>query len=137
MVKIMVTAIVVGMVGIFILHYFAYGQAPHQAHETRSEHCWRLAVWRRLCALGYCPGTAAAAVGQGSWDALFGMVRPRGGRGSYAEMSGTLKKTIEKWGDLGKLTFYNVLPLSKGAMVVSAAILLTGFLVVLETVTVR
>ena len=55
----------------------------------------------------------------------------------FAEMSGNVKKTIEKWGDLGKLTLYDVLPLSKGAMVVSAATLLTGFLVVLETVTVR
>ena len=55
----------------------------------------------------------------------------------YAEMSGTLKKTIEKWGNLGKLTFYNVVPVSKGAMVVSVVVFLTGFLVALEALTVR
>ena len=49
----------------------------------------------------------------------------------YAEMSGTLKQTIEKWGNLGKLTFYNLLPVSKGVIVIFAAGLLTGFLVIL------
>ena len=47
--------------------------------------------------IGYCPGTAAAAVGQGSWDALFGMAGLVAGSWLYAEMSGTLKNTIEKW----------------------------------------
>ena len=55
----------------------------------------------------------------------------------YAEMSGTLKQTIEKWGNLGKLTFYNLLPVPKGVVVVSAAGLLTGFLVVLQAFSAR
>ena len=39
----------------------------------------------------------------------------------YAEMSAILKRTIDKWGNLGKLTFYNVLPTPTWTVVVSAA----------------
>ena len=136
-VKIMVTAIVVGMVGIFTLHHFALVNLHTKPTKLAANIGGGLLFGAGFALIGYCPGTAAAAVGQGSWDALFGMSGLVVGSWIFAEMSGTVKKTIEKWGDLGKLTLYDVLPLSKGAMVVSAAILLTGFLVVLETVTVR
>ena len=38
--------------------------------------------------MGYCPGTAAAALGQGNCDALFGMVGLVLGSYFYAEISG-------------------------------------------------
>ena len=136
-VKIMLTAIVVGMVGIFTLHYFAKVNLHTKPTKLASNIVGGLLFGAGFALIGYCPGTAAAAVGQGSWDALFGMAGLVVGSWLYAEMSGTLKKTIEKWGDLGKLTFYNVLHVSKGAMVVSSAVLLIGFLIVLENFTVR
>ena len=135
--KIMLTAIVVGMVGIFTLHYFAMVNLHTKPTKLAPNIVGGLLFGVGFALIGYCPGTAAAAVGQGSWDALFGMAGLVAGSWLYAEMSGTLKKTIEKWGNLGKLTFFNVLPVPKGAMVVSTAILLTGFLVVLETFSVR
>ena len=133
----MVTAIVVGMVGIFTLHHFALVNLHTKSTKLTANIVGGLLFGAGFALIGYCPGTAAAAVGQGSWDALFGMAGLVVGSWIFAEMSGTVKKTIEKWGDLGKVTLYDVLPLSKGAMVVSAATLLTGFLVVLESVTVR
>ena len=136
-VKIMLTAIIVGMMGIFVLHYFAMVNLHTKPTKLAPNIVGGLLFGDGFALIGYCPGTAAAAVGQGSWDALFGMVGLVAGSWLYAEMSSTLKKTIEKRGNLGKLTFYDVLPLPKGAVVVSVAILLTGFLVVLETVTVR
>lgn len=136
-VKIMVTAIVVGMVGIFTLHHFAMVNLQTKSTKLAANIGGGLLFGGGFALIGYCPGTAAAAVGQGSWDALFGMAGLVIGSWIFAEMSGTVKKTIETWGDLGKLTFYNAFPVPKGAMVVSAAILLTGFLVVLESVTVR
>ena len=135
--KIMLTAIVVGMVGIFTLHYFAMVNLHTKPTKLAPNIVGGLLFGVGFALIGYCPGTAAAAVGQGSWDALFGMAGLVAGSWVYAEMSGTLKKTIERWGNLGKLTFYNVLPLPKGAMVVSVAFILTGFLVVLETFSVR
>ena len=132
-VKIMLTAIVVGMIGIFILHYFAKVNLHLKPTKLGPNIMGGLLFGAGFALIGYCPGTAAAAVGQGSWDALFGMAGLVAGSWLYAEMSGLLKQTIEKWGNLGKLTFYNVLPVPKGAVIVSAAVLLAGFLVILET----
>ena len=112
-VKIMLTAIVVGMVGIFTLHYFAKVNLHTKPTKLAPNIVGGLLFGVGFALIGYCPGTAAAAVGQGSWDALFGMAGLVAGSWIYAEMSGTLKKTIDKWGNLGKLTFYNVLPVPK------------------------
>ena len=131
-VKIMLTAIVVGMIGIFTLHHFAKVNLHIKPTKLAPNIVGGLLFGVGFALIGYCPGTAAAAVGQGSWDALFGMAGLVAGSWLYAEMSGTLKQTIEKWGNLGKLTFYNLLPAPKGVVVVSAAGLLTGFLVVLQ-----
>lgn len=136
-VKIMLTAIVVGMVGIFSLHHFAKVNLHTKPTKLASNIAGGLLFGTGFALIGYCPGTAAAAVGQGSWDALFGMAGLVAGSWLYAEMSGTLKMTIEKWGNLGKLTFYNVVPVSKGAMVVSVVVFLTGVLVALEALSVR
>ena len=136
-VKIMLTAIVVGMIGIFTLHYFAKVNLHLKPTKLGPNIMGGLLFGAGFALIGYCPGTAAAAVGQGSWDALFGMAGLVAGSWVYAEMSSILKQTIEKWGNLGKLTLYNVLSIPKGAVVVSAAVLLAGFLIVLETFSVR
>lgn len=136
-VKIMLTAIVVGMIGIFPLHYFAQVNLHKKPTKLASNIFGGLLFGAGFALIGYCPGTAAAAVGQGSWDALFGMAGLVAGSWLYAEMSGTLKDTVEKWGNLGKLTFDRILPAPRAATVVSVAVLLTGFLVALERLTVR
>lgn len=53
--------------------------------------------------LGYCPGTGAAALGQGNWDAIAGVVGLIAGSYLFAECSGWLGKTVMKWGERGKL----------------------------------
>jgi len=69
--------------------------------------------------LAYCPGTGAAALGQGSWDVLFGMAGLIAGSYLLAEMSGWLKKTVETWGEKVKLTLPDIprLPFAYAAAV--------------------
>ena len=135
--KIMVTAIVVGMAGIFTLYAFGKVNLHTKPTKLASNIGGGLLFGAGFALAGYCPGTAAAAVGQGSWDALFAMAGLVAGSWVFAEMSGTLKNTVEKIGDLGKLTFFDVLPLPKWVVIASAAVLMTGFLIVLETFSVR
>jgi uncharacterized membrane protein YedE/YeeE len=59
--------------------------------------------------LGYCPGTAAGALGEGRFDALWGILGMLAGAGLYAEAYPLLKRTVLAWGDLGKITFPQVL----------------------------
>ena len=52
--------------------------------------------------LGYCPGTGAAALGQGNFDAIAGVLGLLAGSYLYAETSGFLEATVLKWGNRGK-----------------------------------
>lgn len=136
-VKIMATAVAVGMAGIFALHRFAKVNLHIKPTKLGSNVIGGLVFGAGFALIGYCPGTAAAALGQGSWDALFGMAGLVAGSWVYAELSGTLKKTVETWGDLGKLTLFDVLRVPRGALVTAIAITLTGLLVTLEILSVR
>jgi len=131
-VKVMLTAVVVGMVGIFALHHFAKVNLHIKPTKLGANIIGGLVFGAGFALMGYCPGTGAAALGQGSWDAIFGMAGLVAGSWLYAELSGTLKKTVEKWGDLGKLTLAEVLHIPRGALVVILAVVLTGALVALE-----
>jgi len=131
-VKVMLTAVVVGMVGIFALHHFAKVNLHIKPTKLGANIIGGLVFGAGFALMGYFPGTGAAALGQGSWDAIFGMAGLVAGSWLYAELSGTLKKTVEKWGDLGKLTLAEVLHIPRGALVVILAVVLTGALVALE-----
>jgi uncharacterized membrane protein len=55
--------------------------------------------------LGYCPGTSAGALGEGRFDAIWGILGMLAGAGLYAEAYPAMKETVLTWGDLGKITF--------------------------------
>ena len=133
-VKIMMTAVVVGMVGIFVLHHFAKVNLHIKPTKLGPNIIGGLLFGAGFALIGYCPGTGAAALGQGSWDALFGIIGLVAGSWLYAELSGTLKKTVEKWGALGKLTLPDVLHIPRGALVAALAVIFTAALIALERI---
>lgn len=102
-VKVMLTAIIVGGIGIFSLH--AMGLVKLHIKPTRyaANIIGGLLFGIGFGLLGYCPGTGAAALGQGNWDAIAGVVGLMAGSYVFAECSGWLGKTVMKWGDRGKL----------------------------------
>jgi hypothetical protein len=59
--------------------------------------------------LGYCPGTSLGALGEGRWDAMWGIVGMLGGAALYAEAYPLMKMTVLKWGNYGKITIPQVL----------------------------
>ncbi|CAN5565507.1 YeeE/YedE thiosulfate transporter family protein [soil metagenome] len=132
--KVMMTAIVVGMIGIFVLHRFARVNLHIKPTRLGANIIGGLVFGAGFALIGYCPGTAAAALGQGSWDAMFGMVGLVAGSYLYAHFSGTLKETIEKWGDRGKLMLPEVLHLPRVAVVAIIAAAFTAGLVILDRV---
>lgn len=135
--KIMLTAIVVGMVGVFALHHFAKVNLHIKPTRIGANIIGGLLFGAGFALMGYCPGTAAAALGQGSWDALFGMTGLVAGSWVFAEFSGWSKRTIESWGDHGKLVIPDLLHLPRGAVVVGLAVTLTAILFLIENMTTR
>jgi hypothetical protein len=135
--KIMLSAIVVGMIGIFTLHHFAKVNLHIKPTRIGSNIIGGLIFGVGFALTGYCPGTAAAAVGQGSWDALFGIAGLITGSWMFAELSGWTKRTIENWGDLGKVLLPDLLHVPRGTFVVGFAVALTALLVLLQRLTTR
>ncbi len=135
--KVMLTAIVVGMVGVFALHWRAKVNLNIKPTRLASNIIGGLVFGAGFALLGYCPGTAAAALGQGNWDALLGMAGLLLGSYLYAEFSAGIKATIEKWGDKGKLMLPDLLQIPRGVFVPAFALLLIAVLFALERFTDR
>lgn len=136
-VKVMLTAIVVGMIGIFTLHHFGKVNLHLKPTRIGANIIGGLLFGTGFALLGYCPGTAAVALGQGSWDALFGMAGLIAGSWMFAELSAWTKRTVESWGDFGKVMLPDLLSVPRGVFVVCFAAALTALLAVLEYFTTR
>lgn len=123
-VKIMLTAVVVGMIGVFTLHHFAKVNLHLQPTRIGAQIIGGSLFGAGFALLAYCPGTGAAALGQGSWDVLFGMGGLMVGSYFFAEMSGRLKESVEKWGEKGKITIPDILHLPRLPFAYVTALLL-------------
>ena len=135
--KIMLTAIVVGMLGIFTLHHYAMVNLHIKPTRLGANIIGGLLFGAGFALIGYCPGTAAAALGQGNWDALFGIAGLIAGSWLFAELSGWTKRTVEKWGDLGKELLPDLLHVPRGVFVAGFCVALTALLVLLQRFTSR
>lgn len=135
--KIMLTAILVGMIGVFTLHHFGKVNLHIKPTRIGANVIGGLLFGAGFALLGYCPGTVAVALGQGSWDALFGMAGLIAGSWVFAELSGWSKRTVETWGDLGKVMLPDLLRLPRTEVVLGMAVLLIVLLLVLVRFTIR
>lgn len=103
-VKFMLSTILVGMVGVYILHDMGWVKLSIKPVILGGNILGGLIFGLGWGLLGYCPGTSAGALGEGRWDAIWGILGMLAGAAIYAEAYPGLKTTVLKWGDLGKLT---------------------------------
>lgn len=130
--KIMVTAIIVGMVGVYTLHHFAKVNLHPKPLKVGAQMIGGTLFGIGFALIAYCPGTGAVALGQGSWDVLFGIGGLIAGSYLFAELSGWLKVTVQTWGDKGKVMLPDLLPIPRGLFVSLVALLLLGVLYAME-----
>ena len=130
--KIMLTAIATGMIGIFSLH--ALGLVELHVKHTRyaANIMGGLIFGLGFGLLGYCPGTGAAALGQGNYDAIAGVLGLLAGSYLYAEMSGFLDSTVLKWGDRGKILLPDMVGVSRRVFIICFVLFLAVTLYLLE-----
>ncbi|MEZ6015484.1 MAG: YeeE/YedE thiosulfate transporter family protein [Planctomycetota bacterium] len=105
MLRVMLTAILVGSVGIHAMLSLGWidGVAIKSAHLLANA-LGGLTLGVGMAVLGYCPGTGVVAAGAGSrdaWSGLFGMVL---GAAAYAELDPWLQTNVLTVGALGKVT---------------------------------
>jgi hypothetical protein len=131
-IKVMASAIVVGMVGLFALN--RAGKIEFKLKPTRYGPIviGGLTFGAGFGLSGYCPGTAAAALGQMNWDALFVILGLVVGSYIFAEASDWLSRTIEKWGDRGKIILPDLLHVRRASFLIGFSLLLVAGLWILE-----
>lgn len=136
-VKVMLTAIVVGSLGIFALYSLGLVKLHLKPTRYAANIVGGLLFGVGFGLSGYCPGTGAAAVGQGNWDAILSGIGLMVGSYLFAEVSGKLEKTLMKVGDRGKLMLPELLGVRLATFLLFFVPLLTIGLYVLDRSTVR
>jgi hypothetical protein len=117
-VKFMLSSILVGMVGIYFLKDLGLVKLSVKGTELGANILGGLIFGMGWAFLGYCPGTAVGAVGEGRWDALWGIAGMLVGAAVFAEVFPALKATVLTWGNLGKLTLPQLLGLNHWIVIV-------------------
>jgi hypothetical protein len=104
-IKVMLTAIVTGAVGIYGMKALGVEFALHVKTAALLANALGGAIFGvGMAVLGYCPGTGVAALGDGSRHVLPGLLGMLAGGALYAEAFPFLKSTVLGVGDLGKVT---------------------------------
>ncbi len=111
-VKFMLSSVIVGMVGVYLLYDLGLAKLSIKATILGPVIVGALIFGLGWGLIGYCPGTSLGAFGEGRWDALWGILGMIVGAVLFAEVFPFLEKTIYTWGNLGRITLPQVLGVS-------------------------
>lgn len=131
-IKVMLSAVLVGMIGVYTMKALGLVRLHYQEGSVGATVIGGLIFGAGFAILGYCPGTAAGAVGAGALDALVGMVGITLGAGAFARLYPRLDRGILRSGAFSAGTIPELLGVRPGIVVVVVALLITGFLFLLE-----
>lgn len=129
-VKVMLSAVLVGMIGLFILNRAGYITFHVTRGSVGSTVIGGLIFGIGFALLGYCPGTVAGAIGSGWLDALFGgAVGIVIGAGLFAALYPRLKPLLS-YRPFRKPTLYELIGIKPGILIplYCAGILILFFL---------
>ncbi|KMP10401.1 hypothetical protein UZ36_07765 [Candidatus Nitromaritima sp. SCGC AAA799-C22] len=131
--KVMLTAIVTGALGIYGMRAMGMDFPLHIKNATLLGNALGgLIFGAGMAVLGYCPGTGVAAVGDGSRHAIFGILGMLLGAALYAEAYPWIKPEVLGIGDIGKVTLDTVTGLSPWWFIVSLLVIAVIGFVALE-----
>jgi len=102
--KVILSAILVGMIGIFGMHALGLVKLHLKPTKYAANVIGGLVFGAGFALLGYCPGTGAAALGQGNLDAVAGIAGLLAGSYLFAEWSRKLGANVLTWGGRGCIT---------------------------------
>jgi len=111
-VKFMLSCVFVGMAGVYLLKDVGLASLSIKPTIIGANVLGGLIFGVGWGFLGYCPGTSVGALGEGRWDALWGILGMLTGAAVFAEVFPAFNGTILTWGSFGKITLPGVLSLN-------------------------
>lgn len=132
--KIMITAIIIGKLGVHTMTHLGIAELHPKPGSIGSSIIGGLIFGIGFGLLGYCPGTIAGAVGQGSWDALIGGVAGIIiGMTLFATLYPRLEHTVLTIGNFGERTIPQMMKVNPWIIAIPSAIILLLVLFFIET----
>lgn len=119
-VKFMLTAVLTGMIGIYLLLDFDIDRFAVLPTVLGANAVGGFLFGLGWPLLGYCPATAFGALGEGRRDALWGLLGMLCGAAFFAEIFPLLEDNLLVWGFLGPLTLPQVLQVNPWVIIVPA-----------------
>lgn len=110
--KFMLSAIIVGMVGVAIMSGAGIITLGHKAMNLGAVLIGGALFGAGWAIMGFCPGTSIGALGEGRWHAIFAIAGMIAGAAIYAELYPFFKTTVLAWADYGKIGLPEVLGVS-------------------------
>lgn len=133
MLKVMLSAVVVGGCGIYAMRALGMDVPLHVKNlELLGNALGGLIFGVGMAVLGYCPGTGVAALGDGSRHALFGVLGMVTGAALYAEVYPWMRSEVLGVGAGGKETMATVTGLSPWWFLLGMVLVVGSFLGWLE-----
>lgn len=120
-IKFMLSHILVAMVGVYLLYDLGLAALSIKATIIGGVVLGGLLFGIGWALLGYCPGTSLGALGEGRWDALWGILGMLVGAGLFAEAYPFLKNTVLTWGNYGKITIPQILGINHWFVIIPLA----------------
>lgn len=131
--KIMLSAVLVGMPGIYLMKNLGWVQLYPKSGSLGMNVIGGLIFGVGFALLGYCPGTIAGAIGNGYLDAAVGGLAGIWiGTGLFASLYPKLTKGILKKGDYGDITLPKLLKANDWAVVLPVGALILALLIWIE-----
>ncbi len=110
--KFMLSAILVGMVGINLMASLDIITLSPKAMNVGAIVVGGSLFGIGWAIMGYCPGTSVGAIAEGRWHAIFAVIGMLLGGALYAEIYPLVSETILSWSDYGKITLPQALGVS-------------------------
>jgi uncharacterized protein len=122
-VKFMFTTILTAMVGVYILKDLGLVKLAIKPTLLGADIIGGLVFGAGWALLGYCPGTSLGALGEGRWDAVWGILGMLAGAALFAEAYPAMKGSVLTWGVYGKITIPGALGINHWIVVAFFVIL--------------
>jgi len=110
--KVMLTAALVGMIGIYIMSDAGMIKLGHKTMNVGAVVIGGALFGVGWATMGFCPSTSIAALGEGRWHVLFAIVGMLIGAAIYAQLYPFFQSTIGAWKNFGKISLADALSIT-------------------------